>query len=51
MAMAAHERKQAAIAGSRRIELFPAGQEVMIDSADDVEAIGHDARMVEMLAY
>ena len=25
MPMAAHERKQAAIAGSRRIDLFPAG--------------------------
>ena len=48
--MAAHQREQAAILGPDRIDLAPAGQEVMVDEADDMEAIGHDLRVGKVLA-
>ena len=33
-----------------RIDVSPAGQEVMIDEANDMEAVGHDARIGEVHA-
>ena len=46
--MAPHQRKQATIAGTHAIDVPPAGQEVMIDDADDMEAIRYDARVGEV---
>lgn len=37
-----NQGKQTAMLGTHRIELPPAGQEVMIDETDDVKSIGHD---------
>src|ERR1700739_1406320 len=51
MAVAAHQREQAAVARARRIDLPPAGQEMMIDKPDDMETIGHDLGLGKMLAH
>ncbi|GIU77640.1 MAG: hypothetical protein KatS3mg005_0878 [Bryobacteraceae bacterium] len=50
-AVAAHEAQQAAVAAGGGTELAPAGEEVMVDEADDVEAAGHDAGVGEALAH
>ncbi len=49
VAVAAQEREQAAVLTRHRIQFLPAGQEVVIDEADHVEAVGHDAGLREML--
>ncbi len=43
--MAPHQREQAAILAADRVDLAPAGEEVVVDDADDVEAIGDDGRI------
>jgi hypothetical protein len=48
--MAAHQREQAAMFGSSGVDVPPAGQEVVIDEADDMEAIGDDPGLGEVLA-
>jgi hypothetical protein len=48
--MPAHQREQPAVAAGRRIDFPPAGQEVVVDDAADMEAIGHDAGMGEVPA-
>ena len=40
--MSAHERKQAAVLAAVRIDGLPDFEEVMIDEADDVKAVGDD---------
>ena len=49
--MAAHQRQQSAILRPDRIEILPAGQKVMIDQPDHVEAVGHDPRLGKVLAH
>ena len=44
VAVAAHQRDQAAVLGPGRIDLSPAGQEVVVDEADHMEAVGDDDR-------
>src|SRR3569833_482201 len=51
MAMPPHQRKQAPILRSRRIQFFPATQEVMIDHPDHMEPVGYDARLWKMLLH
>lgn len=51
VAMAAHQRQQAAVPGTNGIDVAPAGQEVMVDEADDMEAIRHDAGIREVFAH
>jgi len=48
MAVAPHQRDQSAVFGAGRIDLSPAGQEVLVDEADHMKAIGHDHRLGEM---
>ena len=48
--MAPHQREQAAVLGGHRIDLSPAGQEVMIDEPDHVKTVGHDDRLGKMLS-
>ena len=50
VAMAAHEAEQAAVFGAGGIDLAPAGEEVVVDEADDVEAVGDDAGVGEVFA-
>jgi hypothetical protein len=45
MAVAAHQQQQTAILAGDGIYVAPASQEVMIDDADDMKAVGHDAQM------
>jgi hypothetical protein len=40
--VAAHQGEQAAVLDAGRVDLAPAGQEVLGDEANDVEAVGHD---------
>ena len=42
VAMTAHQLDQATMFGSHRVDLPPAGQEVVVDEPDDMETIGHD---------
>src|ERR1700731_1706982 len=42
VAMPAHQRQQPAVLAGDGIDLAPAVQEVMVDDADDVEAVGHN---------
>ena len=51
MAVSPHQRDQAAIPVSGRVYLLPAGQEVAIDSADHMKAIGYDARLRKVFTY
>lgn len=37
--------------GTPGVEFAPAGQEVVVDEPDDVEAIGDDARVGEVFAH
>jgi len=46
--MTPHQREQAAILRTHPIEVSPAGQEVMIDDADHVEAVSYDACVGEV---
>ena len=48
--MAPHQRHQSAVLGPDRIDLSPAGQEMVVDEPDNVEAIGHNQRLGEVLA-
>ena len=48
--MAPHQREQAAVLGANRIDLSPAGQEVVIDEPDHVKTVGHDDRLGKMLS-
>ena len=41
--MAPHQGKESAVPGADAVEVPPAGQEVVIDDADHMEAVGHDA--------
>ena len=50
VAVATHQREQAAVLGAGGIDLAPTGQEVMVDEADDVEAIGDDLGFGKVLA-
>ncbi len=50
MAMTPHQGKQAAVLGSDRVDVLPARQEMMSHGANDVKAVGYDARLREMLA-
>lgn len=49
--MPSHEGQQAALPRASRIEVAPTGQKVLVNEANDVEAIGHNARVGEMFAY
>jgi len=40
--MAAHQRSQATVFGTNRVDFPPTGQEVVVDEPDHVEAVGHD---------
>jgi len=51
MTMSPHQRNQATMPGSHRIDLLPARQEVMIDGTDHVKTVGHDARLGKMPAH
>jgi hypothetical protein len=51
IAVAPHERQQTPALAGDRIDLSPAGEEVMIDETNDVEAVGDDARMGEVFAH
>jgi hypothetical protein len=51
MAMPAHQGKEAAVLGPQRIDLPPAGQEVVIHQADHVETISHDDGIREVFSY
>src|SRR5689334_8642692 len=51
VAMTPHERKQAAMLGAGGVNLPPAGQEMVVDQANDVEAIGHDLGLGKMFAH
>lgn len=48
-AVAAHQAHQAAVLAAGRVQLPPASQEVVVDQADDVKPIGHDAGVEEVL--
>jgi len=48
MAMAAHERQQSPVLRAHRIDLSPAGQEVVVDETDHMEAVGHDYGLGEV---
>ena len=50
VAVAADQRGQGAILAADRVEFLPAGQEVVMDDADDMEAISHNAGIGEVLA-
>lgn len=49
VAVAAHEREQAAVFAGRRVHFPPKGQEVVVDEANDVEAVGHNLGLGEVL--
>ncbi len=49
--MPSHQREQTAVLAARRIDLSPAGQEVVVDEPDDVEAIGDNDRLGEVLTH
>lgn len=44
-----HQRQQAPILGPHAILVSPTGQEVMIDQANDMKPVGHNARVGEVL--
>lgn len=46
--MTTQQREQAAVLAADRIQVPPAGQEVVIDDADDMETVGHDACIGEV---
>ena len=48
MAVAAHQGHPAAVLGAYGIDLAPARQEVMVDEADDMEAVGDDESIGEV---
>src|ERR1017187_4999378 len=48
VAMTAQQREQAAVLAADRVQVPPTGQEVVVDDADDMEAIGHDACVGEV---
>jgi hypothetical protein len=50
VAMTPHQGHQAAVFRPNRIDLSPAGQEVVVDEADHMEAVRHDDRLGEVLA-
>ena len=50
VAMPAHQRHQSAVLGADRIDLPPAGQEVVVDQADHMEPVGHDQRVGEVFS-
>jgi hypothetical protein len=49
--VAAHETEQPAILSTHWILLLPQPEEVLIDQADDAEAVGHDLGVGEVLAH
>ena len=49
--VAAHETEQPAILSAHRIVLLPQPEEVLIDQADDVVAIGDDLGVGEVLEH
>jgi hypothetical protein len=51
VAVAAHEAEQAAVLAGDRIDLPPGGQKMLIDEADDVEAVGDDTGVGEVLLH
>ena len=50
MAVAAHQRQLPAVFSAGGIDLAPTGQEMVVDEPDDIETVGHDARVGKMLA-
>jgi len=46
----AHQRQQPTVLAGDGIDLAPAVQEVMIDDADDMEAVGDGAGVLQVLA-
>src|SRR5512133_713405 len=49
--VAAHQREQAPILGAGGIELAPERQEMLVDEANDMEAVGHDQGVGKVLAH
>jgi hypothetical protein len=49
--MAPHQGKEAAVLGSDGVQFLPTDQEVVIDGADHMEAIGQDLGLWEMLPH
>jgi len=49
--MAPHRGRESAVLGSDAIDIAPARQEVVVNETNDVEAVGHDARVGEVQAY
>jgi hypothetical protein len=41
----AHQGEQTTILGSSRVEIAPAGQKLLVDQTNDVDAVGHNARV------
>ena len=48
VAMAAHQREQAAVLTGHRVEVSPAGEELLIDETDNMEAIGDNLGLREV---
>ena len=46
--MTPHQGNESAIPGTDTVQVPPTSQEVMIDDADHMEAVGHNARVREM---
>ena len=47
--MTSHKADQATVLATFRIVLLPDLQEVLVDQANDMESVGHDGRVGEVL--